>query len=101
MLLCILEGFCWGGPQLRRYGLLYGLHAFKTGLLDDPLELGEKKRKKKDKKKNEEQDQVNREVVPVRRCFSQGVVNRCIVVKQPRICPVTFQTPQIGSNLSA
>ena len=40
----LLEGFFWDAPQLRRYGPLDGLHAFKTGPLDDPLELsGEKK----------------------------------------------------------
>ena len=39
----LLEGFFWDAPQLRRYGPLDGLHAFKTGPLDDPLELGENK----------------------------------------------------------
>ena len=33
-----------GAPQLRRYGPLDGLHVFKMGPLEDPLELGEKKK---------------------------------------------------------
>ena len=40
----LLEGFVWDAPQLRGYGPLDGLHAFKTGPLDDPFELGEKKK---------------------------------------------------------
>ena len=40
----LLEGFIWDAPQLRHYGPLDGLHAFKTGPLNDPFELGEKKK---------------------------------------------------------
>ena len=40
----LLEGFFWDAPQLCRYGPRDGLHAFKTGPVDDPLELGEKKK---------------------------------------------------------
>lgn len=68
-----------------------------TGLFDDPLELGEKK-------SHMEHDQVNREVVSVRRCPSrpgmtdvQAVVGRCIVsVKQPR-----FFLPSVHQSIEA
>ena len=43
-LYALLEGFFWAAPQLHRYGPLDGLHAFKNGPLDAPLELGEKKK---------------------------------------------------------
>ena len=39
-----MEGFFWDAPQLHRYSTLDGLHSFKTVPLDDPLELGEKKK---------------------------------------------------------
>lgn len=54
----LLEGFFWNVLQLCHYSTLDGHHIFKGGLLDDPLELGEKK------KSHVEQGQVNREVVP-------------------------------------
>ena len=66
----LLEGFFWDAPQLRRYGRFDGLHAFKTGPLMIPLSLGKEK-------SHTEQDQVNREVVPVRRCSSRPGTAGC------------------------
>lgn len=39
----LLEEFFLGSPQLHCYNPLDGLNALKTGHLDDPLELREKK----------------------------------------------------------
>lgn len=41
----LLEGLFSNVLQLHRYAPLDILHALKTGSLDDPLELGEKKKK--------------------------------------------------------
>ncbi len=40
----LLGGFSWDAQQLRRFGPFDDFHAFKMGPLDDPLELGEKKK---------------------------------------------------------
>lgn len=75
MLLCTVKKGSSGMP-LRSVdnGPIDGFHAFKKGPLDGSIELGEKK-------SHREQDQVNREVVPVRRCSWPGTAGRrCIVV---------------------
>ena len=93
-----LEGFFWDAPQLRRYSPLDGPHAFKTGPLDDPLELGKKKKVTQSKirwigRLFQYGDVLLGQELP----DAQGVVIRCIVVvKQPR-----FILPQLLSSLLA
>lgn len=43
-LYALLEAFLLDAPQLRHYSLFDGLHVFKTGPLDDFLELREKEK---------------------------------------------------------
>ena len=82
----LLKIFFWDAPRLHRYSPIDGLQAFKTGSLDDPHELGEKK------KSHAEQDQVNREAVPVRP-GTDGCSGQCEQVlcrgEAVRICPAT------------
>ena len=92
----LLEGFFWDAPQLCCYGPLDGLHAFKMGPLDDPLELGEKKKVTRSKVKwigrlfQHGDGLLGQELLD-----AQGVVSRCIVVvKQP-----WFVLPQFSSLL--
>ena len=68
----LLEVFFWNAPQLRRNGLLDSLHCFKTDLHDDPLEFAE------EKKGLIEQDQVNREIIPVQWCSSWPRTAECL-----------------------
>ena len=77
----LLEGFFWCASWVHSYDTLDGLHTFKMGDLDDPLQLGGKE------KSHMDWDQVNREVIAIWWCFLiqelpdiQGVVSRCIVV---------------------
>ena len=65
----LLEGFFWDNPQRRRYDSLDGFHALKTGLLDDLLGLGEKKKSHK--------NQMIRKVVPVWRWSFQPGTAEC------------------------
>ena len=86
----LLEGFFWDATQLHHYSPLGGLHAFKTGPLMIHWAWGKEK-------SNTEQDQVNREVVPVRLCSSPpgtaGCAGRCeqghCRGEAAMICPAT------------
>ena len=96
-LYALLEWFFWAAPQLHRYGPLDGLHAFKTGPLDDPLELGEKKKVARSKirwigRLFQYGDVLLGQELP----DAQGIVIRCIVVvKQPGLV-----LPQLSSLLA-
>jgi len=83
----LLEGFFRDPPQFRRHGLFDVVHVFKTGPLDDLLELGE-------------EEKITRiQVGGVGRLLqhgdallgqelsdAQGIVSRRVVmVKQPRV----------------
>ena len=74
-------------PHVRRYSFQDGLYAFKTDPLVVPFSLGKKE-------SHTEQDKMNRENIPVRRCSS--LLDAQNVVKQMHrpgeaatICPVT------------
>ena len=84
----LIEGFFWDAPQLHHYSSPGGFDTFKTGPLDDPFELG--------KNKNHlEQNQVNREVVPVQPCSSQLEIAEC----SAHPVPFLFRHAQIfGDN---
>lgn len=82
-------------PQLHRCGPLESLYGFKTGPLDDPRELG-------GTKSHTVQYQVNRAVVPTRRCSSwlrtaggSGSLSSIVGLRQPR-----FVLPQLSSLLA-
>ena len=82
----LLGGFFWNAPQFHHYSPLDGLHVFKTGPLDDPLELGEKKKVIWNKVRwigrlfQHDDVLLSQELLD-----AQGIVSRCIVmVKQPQ-----------------
>lgn len=93
----LLEGFFFDAPQLCLYALLDDLHAFRTGFLDDPFEIGEKKKVTRSKIK-----QVGRlfkygdVLLGQELSDSQDAVSSCIVMaKRTR-----FVLPQPSSHLA-
>ena len=88
ILLCHASMHCWkdSSGMLRRYSLLDSLHVFKTGPLDDPLELWEKKKVTQNKFRwigtlFQQGNVLLGQELP----DAQGIVGRCIgVVKQPQ-----------------
>ena len=88
----LLKEFFWDASQLHRFNLL---GAFKTVLPVDPQSWEERKG-------YGEQDQVNREMVPVQRCSTQSRTAEClaysnlIFFRHSQICdniPNTFSCP--------
>ena len=91
MCLCTTGRILLGSPLLLRYSSLDGLHIFKTSPLDDPLELGKKK------KKSYGRSQVNREVFPGCRYPFRPETVRC----SAHPVPLLLRHAQIfGDNLS-
>ena len=93
----LLEGFFWNASQLCCYSPLDGLHVFKTGPLDDPLELDEKQKVTWNKVRwigtlfQQGNVLLSQELLD-----AQGTVSRCIgVVKQPK-----FSLSQLSSLLA-